>query len=97
MCSVLHVYVLSGVMLLVEDLHVFCSTCLCPLCCNVVSRGPSWTFMCSVLHVYVLSVVMLLVEDLQVSSSTCLCPLWCNVVSRGPSCVQFYMFMSSLV
>ena len=73
MCSVLHVYVLSGVMLLVEDLHVFCSTCLCPLWCNVVSRGPS--FMCSVLHVYVLSGVMLLVEDLYVFSSTCLCPL----------------------
>ena len=53
--------------------------------------------MCSVLHVYVLSGVMLLVEDLHVFSSTCLCPLWCNVVSRGPLCVQFYMFMSSLV
>ena len=66
MCSVRHVYVLSGVMLLVEDL-------------------------------YVLSGVMLLVEDLHVFSSTCLCPLWCNVVSRGPSCVQLYMFMSSLV
>ena len=95
MCSVLHVYVLSGVMLLVEDLHVFSSTCLCPLWCNVVSRGcPSCVI---VLHVYVLSGVMLLVEDLHVFSSTCLCPLWCNVVSRGPSCVQFYMFMSSLV
>ena len=53
--------------------------------------------MCSVLHVYVLSGVMLLVEDLHVFSSTCLCPLCCNVVSGGPSCVQFYMFMSSLV
>ena len=56
--------------------------------------------MCSVLHVYVLSGVMLLVERTfccNVFCSTCLCPLWCNVVSRGPSCVQFYMFMSSLV
>ena len=67
MCSVLHVYVLSGVMLLVED------------------------------SLFMSSGVMLLVEDLHVFSSTCLCPLWCNVVSRGPSCVQFYMFMSSLV
>ena len=41
MCSVLHVYVLSVVMLLVEDLQVSSSTCLCPLCCNVVSGGPS--------------------------------------------------------
>ena len=60
MCSVLHVYVLSGVMLLVEDLHVFSSTCLCPLWCNVVSRGPS----CVQFYMF----IMLLVEDMFMSS-----------------------------
>ena len=44
MCSVLHVYVLSGVMLLVEDL---------PLWCNVVSRGPS----CVLFYMFMSSLV----------------------------------------
>ena len=72
---------------------MFSSTCLCPLWCNVVSRGP----LCVQFYMFMSSGVMLLVEDLHVFSSACLCPLWCNVVSRGPLCVQLYMFMSSLV